>query len=93
MLTLDNISKWGRRASDQGATPLAAPRRDPLLEAVIAHEQVDVLFQPLIDPATGRVMGAEALARSTVAADAQLLFNRAAAGGLDRKSTRLNSSH
>jgi len=89
LLTLDNISKWGRRASDHGATPLAAPRRDPLLEAVIAHEQVDVLFQPLIDPATGRVMGAEALARSTVAADAQLLFNRAAAGGLAERLSRL----
>ena len=88
-MTLDNISKWGRRTSDHGATPLAAPRRDTLLEAVIAHEQVDVLFQPLIDPATGRVMGAEALARSDVAADAQLLFNRAAAGGLAERLSRL----
>jgi EAL domain-containing protein (putative c-di-GMP-specific phosphodiesterase class I) len=68
---------------------VAAPRRDPLLEAAIAHEQVDVLFQPLIDPATGIIMGAEALARSAVANDAQLLFNRAAAGGLAERLSRL----
>lgn len=88
-MTWNDISKWGRRASDHGATALAAPRRDPLLEAAIAHEQVDVLFQPLIDPSTGLVMGAEALARSAVAMDAQLLFNRAAAGGLAERLSRL----
>ena len=89
MLTWDDISKWGRRASDTGATPPAAPQRDLLLEAAIAHEQVDVLFQPLIDPASGRIAGAEALARSTVTADAQLLFARAAAGGLAERLSRL----
>ena len=89
MLTWDNIGKWGRRASDTGATPPAAPQRDLLLEAAIAHEQVDVLFQPLIDPASGRIAGAEALARSTVTADAQLLFTRAAAGGLAERLSRL----
>ena len=51
MLTWDSMSKWGRRASDTGATAPAAPTRDLLLEAAIAHEQVDVLFQPLIEPA------------------------------------------
>ena len=89
MLTWDNIGKWGRRASDTGATLPAAPRRDPVLEATISHEQVDVLFQPLIEPATGRVVGAEALARSTIAADAQLLFARASAGGLEERLSRL----
>lgn len=89
MLTWDNIGKWGRRASDMGATLPAAPRRDPMLEATISHEQVDVLFQPLIEPATGRVVGAEALARSTIAADAQLLFARASAGGLEERLSRL----
>ncbi|MEA3059473.1 MAG: hypothetical protein QOE50_885 [Sphingomonadales bacterium] len=89
MLTWDNIGKWGRRASDMGATLPAAPRRDPVLEATISHEQVDVLFQPLIEPATGRVVGAEALARSTIAADAQLLFARASAGGLEERLSRL----
>src|SRR2546430_12309034 len=89
MLTWDSMSRWGRRASDTGATLPAAPQRDLLLEGVISHEQVDVLFQPLIEPATGRVVGAEALARSPIAADAQLLFARASAGGLDERLSRL----
>jgi EAL domain-containing protein (putative c-di-GMP-specific phosphodiesterase class I) len=89
MLTWDGMSKWGRRASDTGATLPAAPRRDLLLEGAIAHEQVDVMFQPLIEPSTGRVVGAEALARSPIAADAQLLFSRASAGGLDERLSRL----
>jgi EAL domain-containing protein (putative c-di-GMP-specific phosphodiesterase class I) len=89
MLTWDSMSKWGRRASDAGATLPAAPRRDLLLEGAISHEQVDVLFQPLIEPATGRVVGAEALVRSPIAADAQLLFARASAGGLDERLSRL----
>src|SRR6476619_311318 len=89
MLTWDGMSKWGRRASDTGATLRAAPRRDLLLEGAISHEQVDVLFQPLIEPATGRVVGAEALARSPIAPDAQLLFARASAGGLEERLSRL----
>jgi EAL domain-containing protein (putative c-di-GMP-specific phosphodiesterase class I) len=60
-----------------------------MLEGAIAHEQVDVLFQPLIEPTTGRVVGAEALARSPIAADAQLLFARASAGGLDERLSRM----
>jgi len=89
MLTWDSMSKWGRRASDTGATPPAAPQRDMMLEGAIAHEQVDVLFQPLIEPGSGRVVGAEALARSPLAADPQLLFARASAGGLDERLSRL----
>ena len=60
-----------------------------MLEGAIAHEQVDVLFQPLIEPTSGRVMGVEALARSPIAADAQLLFARASAGGLEERLSRL----
>jgi EAL domain-containing protein (putative c-di-GMP-specific phosphodiesterase class I) len=60
-----------------------------MLEGAIAHEQVDVLFQPLIEPGSGRVVGAEALARSPLAADPQLLFARASAGGLDERLSRL----
>jgi EAL domain-containing protein (putative c-di-GMP-specific phosphodiesterase class I) len=88
MLTWD-ISKWGRRASDAGATPPAPPRRDLALEAAIAHEQVDVLFQPLIEPASARIVGAEALARSSVVEDAGLLFARAASSGLAERLSRL----
>jgi EAL domain-containing protein (putative c-di-GMP-specific phosphodiesterase class I) len=89
MLTLDNISKWGRRASDAGATAPAKPHRDLLLEATIAHEQIDVLYQPLIEPGSGRIVGAEALARSPIVADAQLLFARASSSGLAERLSRL----
>lgn len=89
MLTWDSMSKWGRRASDTGATVPAAPRRDLMLEGAIAHEQVDVLFQPLIEPGTGQVVGGEALVRSPIAEDAQLLFARATAGGLEERLSRL----
>jgi EAL domain-containing protein (putative c-di-GMP-specific phosphodiesterase class I) len=60
-----------------------------MLEAAIAHEQVDVLFQPLIEPGSGRIVGAEALARSPVTEDAGLLFRRAEAGGLAERLSRL----
>ena len=89
VLTLDNIGKWGRRASDKGAPAPAAPRRDLMLEAAIAHEQIDVFFQPLIEPCTGRIIGAEALARSPVIAGGELLFARANAGGLGERLSRL----
>jgi EAL domain-containing protein (putative c-di-GMP-specific phosphodiesterase class I) len=67
----------------------ANPERDFMLEAAISQEQVDVLFQPLIEPASGRIAGAEALARSAVVPDAQQLFARAAAGGLNERLSRL----
>ena len=89
MLTWDSVGKWGRRASDTGATPPAAPRRDLMLEAAIAHEQIDVLFQPLIEPDTGRIVAAEALARSAIVPGAEQLFARAAAGGLAERLSRL----
>jgi len=89
MLTWDNIGKWGRRASDAGAMQPAPPRRDLMLEAAIAHEQVDVLFQPLIEPATGRIVAAEALARSAAVPEASVLFARATAGGLGERLSRL----
>jgi EAL domain-containing protein (putative c-di-GMP-specific phosphodiesterase class I) len=60
-----------------------------MLEAAIAHEQIDVLFQPLIEPSSGRITGAEALARSAVSDDAGLLFRRAEAGGLAERLSRL----
>jgi EAL domain-containing protein (putative c-di-GMP-specific phosphodiesterase class I) len=89
MLTWDDIGKWGRRGSDTGVTLPAAPQRDLMLEAVIAHEQVDVLFQPLIEPISGYTVGAEALARSSVVAGAEMLFARALAGGLSERLSRL----
>ena len=89
MFKWDSVFEWGRRASDR---PVAAPMsltRDPLLESAIAHEQIEVLYQPLIEPLSGRTVGAEALARSAVARSATALFSRAAAAGLDERLSRL----
>jgi EAL domain-containing protein (putative c-di-GMP-specific phosphodiesterase class I) len=89
MFKWDSVFEWGRRASDQPAPMPTAPSRDTFLEAVIAHEQVEVLYQPQIEPLTGRIIGAEALARSPIAASAETLFSRAAAAGLGERLSRL----
>jgi EAL domain-containing protein (putative c-di-GMP-specific phosphodiesterase class I) len=89
MLTWDSISKWGRRGSDIGATPPVSPTRDLMLEAVIAHEQVDLLFQPLFDSKTGRAVGVEALARCSVVPSAEALFARANSASLGERLSRL----
>jgi len=60
-----------------------------MLEGVIAHEQVEVLFQPLIDAQTGQVVGAEALARSGVTRDTESLFARATSAALAERLSRL----
>jgi EAL domain-containing protein (putative c-di-GMP-specific phosphodiesterase class I) len=60
-----------------------------MLESVIAKEQIEVLYQPLIEPRTGRIVGAEALARSTMATCGEALFSRATAAGLDERLSRL----
>ena len=79
----------GQRASDHLVPAPALPRRDPLLEAVIAKEQVGLLFQPQIAPETGLIAGAEALARWNGAASPEQLFARAAAAGLAERLSRL----
>jgi EAL domain-containing protein (putative c-di-GMP-specific phosphodiesterase class I) len=84
-----SIFAWGRRASDVGGTAPAVPQRDLALEALIAHESVQVLFQPLIEPRSGMVVGAEALARSPTAVSADALFARAAAANLGERLSRL----
>lgn len=89
MLTWDGISKWGRRASDLGATRPVSPARDVMLEAVIAHEQVDLHFQPIIDTNSGVIVGAEALARSVVASDPEILFARATSAALGERLSRV----
>ncbi|MEO8456154.1 MAG: EAL domain-containing protein [Sphingomicrobium sp.] len=60
-----------------------------MLESVIAHEQIEVLYQPLIEPKTGRIVGAEALARAAMASSGEALFSRASAAGLDERLSRL----
>jgi len=67
-------------------------RRDDLLAAMIAHRQVAVVFQPQINPSTGAVEGAEALARWDRVAGAEQLFARADAAGLSERLSRLVQS-
>src|SRR6476661_3709793 len=87
MLKLGSIGNWGRGEPGAVARPVLAC--DWTLESAIAHEQIEVQFQPLIEPRTGRVLGAEALARSAIAASADELFARAKAAGLDERLSRL----
>ncbi|HYU11343.1 MAG TPA: EAL domain-containing protein [Stellaceae bacterium] len=89
MLKWGSIFEWGRRAPGNGVMAPAIPVRDWILETAIAREQVDVLFQPLIAPRTGLVVGVEALARSPIAPCADDLFARAVAGGLEERLSRL----
>ncbi len=89
MFKWDSVFEWGRRASDQQAPAPVTHVRDTLLETVIAHEGIDVLYQPIIEPRTGRIVGAEALARSSLVSSADALFARAAAAGLGERLSRL----
>src|SRR3954467_15398541 len=89
MTQWETMFEWGRRASDRATSAPAEPRSDRMLESVIAHEQVEVLYQPLIEPRTGLIVGAEALARSTIASSADKLFSRAAKAGLSERLSRL----
>jgi EAL domain-containing protein (putative c-di-GMP-specific phosphodiesterase class I) len=89
MLKWDSISQWGRRAPVNGAGAPVPSIRDPILEAAIAHEQVNLLYQPLIHLETGRVDGAEALVRSPVCPSAELLFARAHSSGLGERLSRM----
>jgi EAL domain-containing protein (putative c-di-GMP-specific phosphodiesterase class I) len=87
MLKWGSISNWGR--GEPGATARAVLACDWILESAIAHEQIEVQFQPQIEPRTGRVTGAEALARSSIAGSAGELFARASAAGLEERLSRL----
>ncbi|MEO7655292.1 MAG: EAL domain-containing protein [Sphingomicrobium sp.] len=71
--------------------PVAA-RPDRALEAALAAGMVDVLFQPWIELKTGRIVGAEALARSSIEPDPAILFERAGRAGLAERLSRLVQS-
>ncbi len=79
----------GQRASDRQDPAPVVHKRDRILEAVIAHQHIALLFQPQIDPASGHIIGVEALARWDGAASPEKLFERAAAAGLAERLSRL----
>ena len=78
----------GNRASDRLPEPQPAARIDVELLAAIAADEVGLHFQPQIDVATGRVVGAEALARWDGAESPEDLFGRAAAANLSERLSR-----
>ena len=88
MLKRDGV-ETRERNEDRRESPAPRRRKDDLLAAVIAHQQIGVVFQPQIDPASGEVSGAEALARWDRVAGAEQLFARAAAAGLSEPLSRL----
>ena len=53
----------GKRVSDRPGPVPASTRRDRALEAALARDEIEVRFQPQIEPVSGRIRGVEALAR------------------------------
>ncbi|MFL6758312.1 MAG: EAL domain-containing protein [Sphingomicrobium sp.] len=78
----------GKRASDRGVTAPVAPKRDRALEQAIRRDQIELLFQPQIEPASGRIAGVEALARWSEVDCPEQLFARAEAVGLSERLSR-----
>ena len=76
-----------QRASDRLQKPVVR-RRDPALEEAIANDRIAIHFQPQIEPATGRIVGVEALARWDDEQSASGLFERARRGGLKERLSR-----
>jgi EAL domain-containing protein (putative c-di-GMP-specific phosphodiesterase class I) len=72
--------------------PTAAARRDRELEGAIRQQAIAIHFQPQIDPASGQILGAEALARWDGADSADELFARATAARLAERLSRLVQS-
>jgi EAL domain-containing protein (putative c-di-GMP-specific phosphodiesterase class I) len=78
----------GKRASDRGIPAPALPRRDRALEEAIRRDRIELRFQPQIEPATGHIVGVEALARWSGAEGPEQLFARAEAAGLAERLSR-----
>jgi EAL domain-containing protein (putative c-di-GMP-specific phosphodiesterase class I) len=89
MLTWANVLQWGRGSGSDGGSEGPVENADPLLESLIANEQIDVLYQPQMEPVSGLIVGAEALARSPIASSADMLFERAARAGLHEQLSRV----
>ena len=76
-----------KRQSDR-LTPPPRTVRDRALEQAIADDLIDIRYQPQIDPRSGHVDGAEALARWSGATSPEQIFARAAAVGLTERLSR-----
>ena len=82
-----NRLSTNKRGSDR-LTRAPAPIRDRRLEAALAGDEIEIRFQPQIDPASGRTLGVEALARWAEVTNPEALFARALAAGLAERLSR-----
>jgi EAL domain-containing protein (putative c-di-GMP-specific phosphodiesterase class I) len=80
-------TEGNQRGSDRPQA-IAAPPRDRRLEAALAGDEIEIRFQPQIDPVSGRILGVEALARWAEVASPEALFARATAAGLAERLSR-----
>jgi EAL domain-containing protein (putative c-di-GMP-specific phosphodiesterase class I) len=78
----------GKRASDRGVPAPASYRRDRALEKAIRSDGIELHFQPQIEPASGRIVGVEALARWSDVAGPEELFRRADLANLSERLSR-----
>ena len=69
----------GKRASDRGGSAPVSRGRDRALEKAIRHDRIELRFQPQIEPASGQIVGVEALARWDGASSPEQMFERAEA--------------
>lgn len=76
-----------QRGSDR-LQALVVRKRDYVLEDAIAHDRIAIHFQPQIEPASGRIVAVEALARWDSQDSATRLFERATRGGLKERLSR-----
>ena len=80
-------AKANKRGSDR-PQPVSPPARDRRLEQALADDEIEIRFQPQINPHSGRTEGVEALARWSEVATPQALFERATAAGLAERLSR-----
>lgn len=83
-----NVSEMRQKRGSDRLTPPPPTVRDRALEQALAGDLIQIAFQPQIDPHTGRVEGAEALARWTGATSPEQIFARAATVGLTERLSR-----
>ena len=81
----------GKRASDrQVPAPARAVGATARLKQAIRRDRIELRFQPQIEPASGRIVGVEALARWDGADSPEELFARAEAAGLSERLSRVD---
>ena len=88
-MNVEALSPPANRASDHRLVPRVVQGRDEELERAIARDELTVLFQPQIEPLTGKVVGIEALARWVGEPDTEALFARACRHGLAERLSRV----